>query len=122
MERIVRKSGIVLGFAIGLVLGLFVARSAALLPCALGAGKQDQVSEDDCVRLLKNFLKNHPEAVWRTEFLAPMLWAADQIDRRYVEAVEPDALLKGALQGMTSRLDDYSSYLPPKQFREFQDD
>lgn len=44
-----------------------------------------------------------------------------EIDRHYVEPVEPRELFEGSLEGMVGRLDEYSAYIPPAvsaQFRE----
>lgn len=42
------------------------------------------------------------------------------IDQNYVEPVEPRELFEAAMNGMTSQLDPYSSYIPPVELTEFQ--
>ena len=98
----VRKHRVVLGFFVGLAVGLLIAQQFISVPAALSAGSAD---------------KN-----WKADFFAPLGWAVSQIDARYVEDVEPDMLCQAALEGMMNRLDDYSDYIPQKRFKEFQDD
>ena len=43
---------------------------------------------------------------------------ADKVRRDYVEPVDNTKLLEGALNGMLSSLDRYSTYLPPKKYQE----
>jgi carboxyl-terminal processing protease len=46
--------------------------------------------------------------------------AVNQVERHYIEPVEPSSLFEGAMVGMMSRLDDpYSEYISPKMLREF---
>lgn len=45
----------------------------------------------------------------------------NEIRRQYVEEVDELELTENALAGMVGRLDDYSSYMPPRAFREFQE-
>lgn len=59
---------------------------------------------------------------WEHEFYEPLFWAVQEIKLKYVDEVDPQVLLRGALEGMTNRLDDYSTYIPPKRYQEFQDD
>jgi len=42
------------------------------------------------------------------------------IKRNYLEPVEDRELFEAAMDGMTSKLDPYSSYIPPRDFTEFQ--
>ncbi|MGD9647976.1 MAG: S41 family peptidase [Pirellulales bacterium] len=42
----------------------------------------------------------------------------DAIHDRYIEPTDKQVLLEAALRGMTSRLDRYSSYVPPRGYRE----
>ncbi len=43
------------------------------------------------------------------------------IDRLSLEKVDPEELFEGAMDGMVGRLDEYSSYIPPKALPEFQE-
>ncbi|HEY4760988.1 MAG TPA: S41 family peptidase, partial [Thermoguttaceae bacterium] len=43
------------------------------------------------------------------------------IDRMALEKVDPEALFEGAMDGMVGRLDEYSSYIPPKALPEFEE-
>lgn len=42
-----------------------------------------------------------------------------EVDEHYVREVDNRQLFEGALQGMMSRLDPYSAYIPPEQYTEF---
>jgi carboxyl-terminal processing protease len=44
------------------------------------------------------------------------------IENEYVDAVDRDRLLSGAIKGMVAELDPHSSYLPPRDFTVLQDD
>src|SRR5690606_32411885 len=44
------------------------------------------------------------------------------IENEYVDPVDRDRLLSGAIKGMVAELDPHSSYLPPRDFRVLQDD
>jgi carboxyl-terminal processing protease len=44
------------------------------------------------------------------------------IENEYVDAVDRDRLLRGAIKGMVAELDPHSSYLPPRDFSVLQDD
>jgi carboxyl-terminal processing protease len=44
------------------------------------------------------------------------------IENEYVDAVDRDRLLNGAIKGMVAELDPHSSYLPPRDFTVLQDD
>jgi carboxyl-terminal processing protease len=44
------------------------------------------------------------------------------IENEYVDAVDRDRLLAGAIKGMVAELDPHSSYLPPRDFTVLQDD
>ncbi len=44
--------------------------------------------------------------------------ALDAIHDRYIEPTDEQTLLEAGLRGMTSKLDRYSSYIPPRAFRE----
>lgn len=51
-----------------------------------------------------------------------IVFVMDEIERRALEKVDRKALVGGAVEGMTRKLDDYSVYLPPKEFTEFEAD
>jgi carboxyl-terminal processing protease len=42
----------------------------------------------------------------------------DEIDRSYLEAVEPRELFEGAMNGLVGELDEYSSYIEPQGYQE----
>ena len=42
------------------------------------------------------------------------------VERQYVDQCDPRALLYDAMQGMVSRLDPHSAFLPPKRYQEMQ--
>ncbi len=44
-----------------------------------------------------------------------------EVDENYLRQVENRQLFEGALQGMMSRLDPYSAYIPPDQYTELID-
>jgi carboxyl-terminal processing protease len=58
----------------------------------------------------------------RTELYEPLVYVIRQIDQNYVEEVDYEKLAEGAYEGMLSKLDRYSEYIPPKRFKEFQVD
>jgi carboxyl-terminal processing protease len=43
-----------------------------------------------------------------------------QVENEYVDAVDRERLVNGAIRGMVSELDPHSSYMPPDQFQAFQ--
>ncbi|MBX3214787.1 MAG: S41 family peptidase [Labilithrix sp.] len=45
-----------------------------------------------------------------------------QVENHYVDPVERDKLLEGAIKGMVENLDPHSAYLPPEEWRQFQND
>ncbi len=47
--------------------------------------------------------------------------AMEQVMIRYVDPVEPRTLFEGAMSGMLRRLDTYSAYVGPAEYREFQE-
>ena len=53
------------------------------------------------------------------EFARPLAELLQKIDEQYVEEVDRDELLIGAMQGMLSRLDPYSSYMPAELMEYF---
>ena len=44
-----------------------------------------------------------------------------QIHRRYVEEVDDEELVRGAIDGMLRRLDRFSTYIPPDEYGDFQE-
>jgi carboxyl-terminal processing protease len=50
----------------------------------------------------------------------PLLDVQNQIVKNYVEDVDQEALLHGAIDGMLDKLDPYSQYLDEKEFEQFQ--
>jgi len=64
-----------------------------------------------------------PESLARMDALrrafAPLLAVRAQIDKYYVEDVDDEQLLRGAIHGMLLRLDPFSSYIWPEQYPEF---
>jgi carboxyl-terminal processing protease len=50
-----------------------------------------------------------------------LVYAMDQINSRYLEKVDEEVLFEGAMEGMLSRLDEYSEYIPPAALTEFQE-
>ncbi len=51
-----------------------------------------------------------------------LTYAIDQIGLRYLEEIDRQELLEGALSGMMGRLDDYSAYISPEMLADFQED
>ena len=101
-----KKRGLLTGFAIGLMVGLlFVPVVARTAP-----------STDSIAGLF-----GLPQE-WDKAFFIPLGIAARQIEARYVDEVDPGKVLVGAYQGFLSKLDDYSSYIPPEMLKEFEDD
>ena len=45
--------------------------------------------------------------------------ALDQVERNYVQKVDRRELMEAAVKGMVSRLDQYSSYIPPQELDKF---
>jgi carboxyl-terminal processing protease len=45
-----------------------------------------------------------------------------QVENHYVDPVERNKLVEGAIKGMVENLDPHSSYLPPDEWKEFQSD
>ncbi len=42
------------------------------------------------------------------------------VQTKYVDEIHPKTLIQDAIQGMVSRLDPHSSYMPPDMYREMQ--
>ena len=85
------------GFLVGVMVGLTVATVAAV------------PSED-----YKDALIN--------QFFQPVVWLVTQIERRYVADVDLSDLAIGAYDGILSRLDKYSAYIPEDRREEFEAD
>lgn len=45
-----------------------------------------------------------------------------QVENNYVDPVERDKMVEGAIKGMVENLDPHSAYLPPEDWRQFQSD
>jgi carboxyl-terminal processing protease len=45
-----------------------------------------------------------------------------QVENNYVDPVERDKLVEGAIKGMVENLDPHSAYMPPEEWRQFQND
>ena len=98
-----RKKGLLAGLAVGIVIGLLLAPGLAgpaltQESIALGFGLPVQ---------------------WDKAFFVPLGNAVHVIENAYVEEVTPDDLLLGAYHGIMSKLDDYSTYMPPEPYEEF---
>ena len=61
-------------------------------------------------------------AVRTSRYGRVLTYAMNQINLRYLEDVDQQELLQGALEGMMGRLDDYSAYISPEMLVEFQED
>ena len=94
-----RRKGLLAGFLVGITVGL-IAVTIAMQPAA------SSESDDDLMK----------------EFFQPLAWAVQQIQRNYVEEVKAEDLLVGAYEGMMSKLDKYSTHIPPARFKEFKAD
>src|SRR5262245_16052777 len=57
------------------------------------------------------------DAVFRS--FAPLVAIQAHIHKRYVEDVDDDKLIDGAIRGMIGELDPFSAYLSPKQYPDF---
>ncbi|MBX9790740.1 MAG: S41 family peptidase [Pirellulales bacterium] len=51
-------------------------------------------------------------------YAATYVQVLDAINQRYIEPTDKQQMLEAALRGMTSRLDRYSTYIPPRSFRD----
>lgn len=64
-----------------------------------------------------------PENILRRDALykefGPLLDVRVFVVKNYVEEVKDEVLLRGAIDGMTHRLDPYSEYFPPEESQEF---
>jgi carboxyl-terminal processing protease len=85
------------GFLVGVIVGLTVASVAA------------GPSED------------YKEAMIN-DFFPPLVWLVTQIEKRYVTDVDLKDLALGAYDGILSRLDKYSAYIPSDRREEFEAD
>ncbi len=47
--------------------------------------------------------------------------AMQLIDEMYVDPIDHNALVEGAMTGMTSKLDEHSEYIPPQMYGAFKD-
>lgn len=102
-----KKKGLLAGFAVGLMVGLF------LIPVVARTAPE----ENDSVA--KRF--GLPPA-WDEAFFQPLGNAAAQIQARYVDDVDPARALVGAYEGILNALDEYGSYIPLDRLEEFEGD
>ncbi len=91
------KKKTIAGFLVGVMVGLTVATVAA-------------VPSDDYENALIN------------QFFHPVVWLVTQIERRYVTDVDLNDLAIGAYEGILSKLDKYSAYIPEDRREEFESD
>lgn len=91
------KKKTIVGFLVGVIVGLTVATVAA------------GPAED-----YKDALIN--------QFFPPLVWLVTQIEKRYVSDVDLNDLAIGAYDGILSRLDKYSAYIPADRREEFEAD
>ncbi|MFV1951073.1 MAG: S41 family peptidase [Nitrospinota bacterium] len=80
--------------------------SIALLLILLGIGKTNRVMA-------------RGETYEKLSVFAEVL---EKIENLYVEDIEPEELIRGAIKGMLKTLDPHSSFLPPDYYREMQID
>lgn len=83
-----RWRGICLGLAVGMASGL-----------ALGAARVHGGEDDEADVLIR-------------EFFRPLAWFVTQVETNYVDEVDRRSLLQGAYQGMLSKADPASAYVP----------
>lgn len=57
----------------------------------------------------------------RDQYVSTINEALHIISQNYVEEVEPRKLFEGAMDGMVQKLDPYSNYISPDDFRQFQE-
>jgi carboxyl-terminal processing protease len=55
----------------------------------------------------------------RKGFFEPLAWVVARVERFYVDDVDLEPLFEGAAQGMLSKLDPHSVYMPAEMFKEF---
>ena len=46
----------------------------------------------------------------------------EELEKNYVDEVEPEELIHNAIRGMVGNLDPHSSFMPPEAFGDLQDD
>jgi len=56
----------------------------------------------------------------RSRYAATISEALSIIDENYVERVDDRELFEGAMQGMIGKLDQYSAFIPPSEYKNFQ--
>ncbi len=62
------------------------------------------------------------EPLTDVEFFEPLVWLIHEIEGRYVDKVDRHELQAGAMQGILSKLDEYSTYMAPETLNYFQSD
>jgi len=60
------------------------------------------------------------EKAWRNRYLSTISHAMEVIEENYVEEVETRELFENAMRGMVTGLDEYSDYINPEYFEQFQ--
>jgi carboxyl-terminal processing protease len=60
------------------------------------------------------------EKAWRNRYVSTIAHAMGVIEQNYVEEVEPRELFENAMHGMVTSLDEYSDYIGPDFFEQFQ--
>ncbi len=60
------------------------------------------------------------EKAWRNRYVSTISHAMEVIEENYVEEVEPRELFESAMRGMVTSLDEYSDYIGPEYFEQFQ--
>ena len=62
----------------------------------------------------------HPFQIERYEDLKIFTEVLSYVEANYVEEVEPERVIHGAIRGMLRSLDPHSSFMPPEMFSEMQ--
>ena len=57
----------------------------------------------------------------RLKYAGKIGYAIGLIEQNYVEDIDPQDLYVAAMQGIVSRLDENSAFIPPQKYQEFQE-
>ena len=60
------------------------------------------------------------EKAWRNRYVSTIAHAMEIIEDNYVEEVDARELYENAMRGMVTSLDEYSDYIGPEYFEQFQ--